>query len=217
MKLLRKEFRLCLHPAAILMPFLSALILTPNYPYAVTFFYTTLGIFFICLDGRENHDITYTMTLPVSRRQAVEGRILFACCLEMIQILLCALLLPVKHALPSAGPNAAGMEANLALPGEGFLVFSLFNLIFFPSYYRQINRVGVSFVKASVAVFVYILIAVSATHVLPFVRDQLDTADPAFLTEKALFLLGTLIVYVLSTWLAARISVRRFERLDLQL
>ena len=31
---------------------LSALVLVPNYPYGVVFFYSTLGLFFICLGGR---------------------------------------------------------------------------------------------------------------------------------------------------------------------
>ena len=64
-KLLKKELALCLHPAAVVMLLLSALVLAPNYPYAVSFFYLTLGLFFICLGGRENHDVIFTLTLPV--------------------------------------------------------------------------------------------------------------------------------------------------------
>ena len=68
--LLKKEFRLCLHPAALVMLATSALLLVPNYPFGVSFFYMALGIFFICLDGRENHDAAFTLALPVSRREA---------------------------------------------------------------------------------------------------------------------------------------------------
>lgn len=53
-ELLKKEISLVLHPTNWLFLALSALVLVPNYPYYVTFFYTGLGIFFLCLSGREN-------------------------------------------------------------------------------------------------------------------------------------------------------------------
>ena len=91
MKLLAKEFRLCTHPTVFIMLGLSAMVLIPNYPYAVSYFYMTLALYFVCLTGRENHDPTYTLTLPVSRREVVRGRILFACCLEAADLALSAL------------------------------------------------------------------------------------------------------------------------------
>ena len=216
MKLLKKEFRLCLHPTALLMPWLGALILTPNYPYAVSFFYMTLGIFFVCLTARENHDAAYTMTLPVSRKQAVEGRMLFACCLEIFQLALCGVFLLIKGKIGNT-PNAAGLDAGVAVLGDGLLLFTLFNLIFFPAYYRDVNKVGKAFVIASAAVFFYIVLGIAATYALPFVRDALDTPDPAHMTEKVIFLAVALVIYIIGTVLALRLSVKRFEQLDLQL
>ena len=91
MKLLQKEFRLCMHPTALLMPLLGGLVLVPGYPYAVCFFYMTLAIYFVCLTGRENHDAAFTLSLPVSRREMARARILFACCLEGFQLAAVAL------------------------------------------------------------------------------------------------------------------------------
>ena len=67
-KLLYKEFKLALHPAAVLFLLLSSMMLIPNYPMYVLFFYNTLGIFFICLSGRENHDFAYSLSLPIRKR-----------------------------------------------------------------------------------------------------------------------------------------------------
>ena len=216
MNLLKKEFRLCLHPTAPLMILLSALILTPNYPYAVSFFYITLSIFFICLTSRENHDAAYTLTLPVSRREMVKGRMLFACCLEGMQLLACCLFLLVKRLIGNQ-PNATGMDANLALLGEGLLVYGLFNLIFFPLWYKNIQNVGKPFLLASAAVFLYIALASASTYVLPFVRDALDTPDPEHLAEKLAFLAAAALCFFLATALSMRLSVKRFEQVDLQL
>ncbi len=215
MKLLKKEFRLCVHPAAWMMLALGALILTPNYPYAVSFFYMTLGIFFICLSSRENHDAAYTLTLPVSRRDMVRGRVLLSCCLEGLDLAVCAAFIVLKN-LIGGGKNAAGMDANLALLGEGLLLFSLFHIIFFPAWYKDIAKVGKPFVAASAAVFLYIVLALVSTYALPFVRDCLDTPDPAHLPEKLLFLLLSAGCYGLCTALSIRWSARNFEALDLQ-
>ena len=216
MKLLKKEFKLCLHPTGPLFLMLCTMILIPNYPYAVSFFYVTLGVFFICLTGRENHDAAFTAALPVTRKQIVQGRILMVCCLEMLDLLAVGLMLWVKS-LIGYTPNQAGMDANIALLGEGFIVFGLFNLLFFPNWYRNINKVGVPFMLASVAVFVYIVLAIVSTYAIPFVRDCLDTQDPAFLKEKLLFIAAALLLFLCAMWLSMKASVKRFERVDLQL
>ena len=89
-KLLYKEFKLALHPAAVLFLLLSSMMLIPNYPMYVLFFYNTLGIFFICLSGRENHDLAYSLSLPIRKRDAVRARIVFAVILQLAQCVLAA-------------------------------------------------------------------------------------------------------------------------------
>ena len=217
MKLLKKEFRLCMHPTVYLMALLSAMVLIPNYPYAVSFFYVTLSLFFVCITARENHDAAYTLTLPVSRGEMVKGRALLFCCVEMAQMILCGLCILLKNRMIGDLANAAGMDANVALLGEGFLVYGLFHLVFLPMLYRDLNKVGKAFAIASIAVFVYIVVAVSCTYALPFVRDNLDTPDPAHMTEKLVFLAVCACWYVFATALSVRIAAKRFEQLDLQL
>lgn len=216
MKLLKKEFRLCMHPFAYLAPVLASLILVPGYPYAVCCFYTALAVFFICLTARENHDAAYTLTLPVSRQDAVRGRILFCACIETAQLIAMGVFTGIKYAIGTQ-PNPAGLDAGLALIGDGMIVFALFNLVFFPVYYRDINKPGVSFMIASVAVFLWIILEIIATYTVPFVRFGLDTPDPAHLEDKALFTLGGAVLFAAGTWLAAVRSIKRFEEADLSL
>ncbi len=87
-KLLKKEVLLALHPTAGVMLALSAMVLIPSYPYTVIFFYTTLALFFMCMTGRENNDIGYTVLLPVEKGDIVRGRICFAVVLQLVQLLL---------------------------------------------------------------------------------------------------------------------------------
>ena len=146
----------------------------------------------------------------------VWGRVGMVCCLELADLLAAAVMLWVKS-LIGFTPNQAGMDANIALLGEGFILFGLFNLIFFPNWYKNINKVGVPFLLSSAAVFVYILLAIVSTYAVPFVRDCLDTQDPAHLTEKLLFIAAAVLFFLCATGLSVKASVRRFERVDLQL
>ena len=139
--LIKKEFKLALHPTVPLFWLLSAMLIIPNYPYYVAFFYTTLGLFFVCLTGRENRDIQYSMMLPVAKRDIVRGRFIFTLIVECVQVI---------AAIPFA-----------------------------------------------------------------VLRARLDTPDPQFMTEKLCVLAIGIIAYAALTWAGYRISVRRFEHLDI--
>ena len=212
--LLKKEFSLSMHPVTPLMLMLSSMALIPNYPYTVMFFYMTLAVFFTCMMGRENHDVIYSMSLPVAKKDIVKARILFVVILELLQMVLLIPFAVLRQNILEAG-NEAGMDANIALFAEGFLLFGVFNLIFFHSYYRNVDKVGISFVKATVVFFVLVMVDVISTHAVPFVRDCLDTPDPQFIGYKLAALVIGIILYVAMTVRVCRISIRNFEVQDL--
>ena len=217
-KLLRKEFRLCLHPAAIIMVLLCTMVLIPNYPYGVMYFYMGLGVFFISMSARENHDVLYGMILPVPKKELVTARFSFSIVLELIQLLLIGGCILLHNALfrPEAATNEVGMDANLALIGQGFLLFGLFHLIFFPMHYRDVSKVGKPFVIASIVQFLVIIADIVLCHAVPLFRDILDTRDPEHLGAKAIFTLVCLTFWIAATIMALRISQKRFEQLDIR-
>ena len=216
MKLLKKEFTLCMHPTGYIMLMMSAFVLIPGYPYTVSCFYMGLAVYFICLSARENHDASFTLTLPVSREDAVRARMLLCCCLELVQMVLMGLMILVKYAIGTM-PNPAGLDAGVALIGDAFITYAIFNMIFFPRYYRDINKPGNAFLFASVAVFAWIAAGVVFTYAVPFFRDVLDQPDPAFMSDKLLFALGAAALYAAGTAAAARRSAKKFAAVDLNL
>jgi hypothetical protein len=216
MKLLMKEWKLCMHPMGYIMLLCAALILVPGYPYGVSCFYMGLAIFFICLTARENHDASFTLTLPVSRRDAVKARILFCTVLEVLDLLLMGVFILVKYAIGFTH-NPAGLDAGLALIGDGMIIFAIFNLIFFPIYYKDINKPGKAFVIAASAVFAWIIFEIVATYTIPFFQYVLDTEDPQNMSEKGLFTLAGLGLFLAGTARSIQISAKRFEKLDLNL
>ena len=215
MKMLMKEWKLCMHPTGYIMLLCSALILVPGYPYAVSCFYMALAIYFICLTARENHDASYTLMLPVSRGDAVKARIVFCTALEVIDLLLMGVFTLLKNAIGSI-PNPAGLDAGLALIGEGMIIFAIFNMIFFPVYYKDINKPGKAFMFSAIAVFVWIVLEIIATYTVPFFQT-LDTPDPQKMSDKALFTLAGLALFLGGTAKSVQMSTKRFEEEDLQL
>lgn len=212
--LLIKDFRLAMHPTVFLFWLLSAMLLIPNYPYYVVLFYSSLSLFFVCLGGRENRDIEFSLMLPVRKRDAVRARICFAVISQAVQLMVAVPFAALRQAM-SVGGNQVGMDANIAFFGLALLLFGIFNLQFFTSYYRAPEKVGRTFAASSVILFAVIAVFETLTHTLPFFRLRLDTPDPAFLPEKLVVLAIGLAAYVLLTFIACRISEKRFESLDI--
>lgn len=213
-KLLTKEFKLALHPTNIFFVFLALMLMIPNYPYLVVMFYTCLGIFFLCQSGRENNDVFFTLMLPVRKRRVVLARILTACILELMQIAVCIPVSVIKSRL-NMPANAADIEANTAFFGLSFILFGLFNLVFFTGYYKNVKRVGVPFLLGSVAVFMFIAAEIVLCHALPLFRDKLDTPDPQFLTLKLAVLAIGIAAWLLLTLIAYKRSAVLFEKQDI--
>ena len=212
--LLYKELTLSLHPTAPLFLLLSAMLIIPNYPYYVVFFYTGLAVFFTCLNGRESHDVAYSVRLPVAKRDIVRARFAFVVLLEAAQLLCAVPFALLRQSMP-VPRNQVGMGANLTLFGLSLVLLGLFNLIFFTIYYRDVNQVGKAFGWATVGVSLYMVVAETADHAVPYIRNTLDTNEPLFLAPKLAVLAGGLLIYALCTAVAYRRSVRSFEALDL--
>ena len=66
---------------------LAALLLVPSYPYYVSFFYLTLGIFLTFKTNRAENDIFYSALLPVRKGDVVRARVLTVALLELANIL----------------------------------------------------------------------------------------------------------------------------------
>jgi hypothetical protein len=212
--LLAKEFRLAMHPTALIFLSLSAMLIIPNYPYYVTFFYTGLAVFFTCLGGRENRDIYYSAMLPVRKVDIVRARFAFVIILEAAQLLLALPFALLRQSFPLPG-NQVGMDANLAFFGLSLVMLGLFNLSFFRVYYRDVNKVGKAFAVSSTVTWVYIVVAEACDHAIPFFRDELDTPDPAHLGAKLAVLGAGLLAFVALTGLAYRRAAADFEAQDL--
>lgn len=214
MTLFKKECRFVLMPVPLLFLLLSALVLIPNYPYYVTFFYTTLGIFLMMQSARENRDLYYMALLPVTKREMVKARFLLVVALEALQLLACVPFMLLRASYGSV-KNAVGIEANVAFLGLSLVLLGLFNRVFFPMHYKNGYDLGKPFVCSSLALAFGMLVLETLQHILPYLRDTCDSYAPAEQLRQIPVFLGGSLVFLLLTRRSFSLSVRRFEQTDL--
>ena len=141
MMLLKKEWKLVMMPVPLLFLLLSALVLVPNYPYYVTFFYTTLGIFLMMQSARENRDLYYMALLPVTKREMVRARFLLVLSVEALQVLVCVPFMLLRASYGSV-KNAVGIEANAAFLGLSLVLLGRFQPHLLPDALQKRLRSG---------------------------------------------------------------------------
>lgn len=229
--LLNKELKLCLHPAVFIYLTLVLMLLIPNYPYLVACFFLCNAIFFIFQSSRENGDAMYTAMLPVSKAQAVKARCLFIVLLQMTQLLLMAGLCAFALvAMDLETGNAGGTDHGLSLLAFALILYAVFNLIFLPSFYKTGYKAGASFLKSAIGVWIFIILSegtMIASRIIVrennldipffrFIHDNIDCfpATKEAWTAQAILFGAALVVYAVSTLLAMRLSVKRYELVD---
>ena len=228
--LLSKEFKLCVHPALFIYLGLILMLLIPNYPYLVSCFFVCNGIFFCFQQARENSDAMYTAMLPVSKAQAVKARVWFVVIIEMIDIVLmagmCAFAL---IAMPET--NAGGTDHSLSLIAFALVLYAIFNIIYLPSFYKTGYKAGTAFLKSAIGIAIWIVLSDVLMIVSNAILESgLDVAFFRFIHEnidcmpktaqawglQAILFGAGLILYIVCTLLATKISIKRYEKVSVQ-
>jgi hypothetical protein len=211
--LLRKEFKLSVHPTTFIFLSFGLMLLIPNYPYYVAFFYQTLAIFFMFMDGNATNDIFFTTLLPIRKVDAVKARVLTVVIIEVLQILVSIPFAFLRYYLLSA-PNAVGMEANAAFFGFSLLMFAVFNLTFLPLFYKTAWKAGKPFLIASITMTLAVGILEAMVHLIPG-WNVLDTVNSTYLPHQMIALVIGMLGFAGITWLAYKQSAKNFTKIDL--
>ncbi|MFV0351037.1 MAG: ABC-2 transporter permease [Oscillospiraceae bacterium] len=211
--LLYKEFRLCILPGLYLFFLGAAMLLIPSYPYYVAFFYQCIALQITTQYGRDKNDVYFSVLLPIKKRDVVKARFCTAAILQCAQIVLAIPFAVLRYAINPA-PNVAGIEANVAFFGLVFLLFGVFNFIFFTQYYKAPHKLAGAFIKSMVVVLLFIAAAEALVMAVPLLNRTLDTIAPAMLGVQILVLLVCIGLYLLLMVAGYKKSAKVFEQLD---
>ena len=211
--LLYKQFRLVCHPMTPIFCLFGVMVLIPNYPYTVIFFYVMLGLFFTFLNIREQKDIYYSALLPVPKRDTVKAGCAFVVIVEVLSLVVlipCSLL--AAHLQPGKD-NLVGLDPNAALLTAGFLLYAVFNAVFLPSFYANGYKVGVAFLKAVIPTTLAMMVLEALPH-FPALT-WLDDMDAATQVRLLPYFVAAVLLYGIGTVLTFRRAAAQYEKVDL--
>lgn len=215
-ELMKKEMTLTAAPLTYLFLAFGVMTMIPGYPILVGAFFVALGIFYTFQYAREYNDITYTALLPVRKSDVVKTKFAFTMLIELIGFAINAVLTAVRMLwLADAGPYATNpmMNANLAYLGYVLIIFALFHIIFLAGFFKTAYYIGKPFVLFCVAAFLVVGIGETLHHIpgLGFLNAM---EGEGLLLQSIVLALGILL-YAAGTFAALRVSVKRFDRIDL--
>ena len=214
-KLFYKEMKLSANPLTYWFIAFSAMTMIPSYPILVGSFFICLGIFHTYQQIREYDDVTYTVMLPVKKRNIVTAKYLFVLFIELAAFILCTLLTIIRmKILGTAVPYATNqlMNANMAYLGYTMIVFAVFNSIFLAGFFKTTYKIGKPFFIFCVVSFIIIIMG----EILHHIPDLESLNNPSNLTmpQVVIFAIG-IVVFMLCTWLSYQKAVKDFEGIDL--
>lgn len=210
--MLYKEIRLSAHPNLFIFTLLGMLVIVPAYPYGMVFIFGCLGPYITMMYGRETNDIYYTALLPVKKTDIVKAKCLLFVLAQMTQILISLPFAILRvYILPDGNP--AGIEANLAYYGFGFIIYAAFNMIFLTTFFKTAYKAGKAFLLAIIpATFCMILMEV-LVHFPKF--KWLDSTKAYDLLKQSPILVIGIVFYTIVMLLTYRVSANRFKKVDL--
>lgn len=210
--LIYKELRLAAHPNLYVFTLLGALVIVPAYPYGMVFLFGCMAPFITFMYGRETNDIYYTALLPVNRRDIVRAKCGLLVLAQLTQL---AISLPFAvarvHILPDGNP--AGIEANVAYYGFGLLIYAVFDGIFLTQFFLTAYKAGKAFLLAVIPATILVVAMEASAHIPGL--GWLDSVAPADMMRQLPILAAGIVGYAVALPLACRISIKRFERVNL--
>ena len=211
--LLYKQLRLVCHPMTPVFCLFGVMVLIPNYPYTVIFFYVMLGLFFTFLNIREQKDSYYSAILPVPKRDTVKAGCALVALVELLLLVVLAPCALLAVRLQPGKDNLVGMDPNLALFAAGFLLYTVFNAVFLPTFYRNGYKVGAAFIKALIPVTLVMVVCEALPHLPGW--GWLDDLDGATQLRLLPVLAVSAAVYAAGMLLSFRRAAALYEKVDL--
>ncbi len=217
--LLYKELKLSVPVQTWIFVFLSILIFIPSWPSLVSFFYPLAGFSVVFSLGAANRDVLYTSTLPVRKRDIPRGKTALLCFLELLTVLVSIPFAFIKLFLLSGVEDVAEypeLGVNFATYGFVFLIFGIFNLIVLPWFYQKADgKSTMPFVIGTLLTMIVMGAIMAIFMTIPGASTFINTFSGINLLTQLGILLFGLMVFVLFSLLASRLSEKNFQKVDI--
>lgn len=105
------------------------------------------------------------------------------------------------------------MDATIAWYGFGLIIYAIFDLLFFPAFYKSGYKAGKAFILASIPMVVLMIAVEAVAHVPVF--TWMDSYQQEHLLMQLPILIGGILCYAVFLSVAYRLSEKYFDKVDL--
>ena len=214
--LVYKEFKLSINWFFyIIMPvIMGALFLIPQWPYLIAFMY----FFFITIPNvfstfNAQNDFGFAVMMPVTKKEIVKSKILTFLIIELLHLASGAVFAVVHVRL--YGFENFMLDPGFAFFGAAFVMYAVFNIVFFPMYFKTAYRFGLPTIMATTAAVLFAAIIETYELINPVFRNYLEGRDPEMRKLQIVILACGAAVFLLLNFITYKISAKRFENIDL--
>ncbi|SFB22246.1 ABC-2 family transporter protein [Cohnella sp. OV330] len=214
--LLVKDFKLGVNPWYLAMPVLTgALMLVPGWIYfLVLLYFCWITIPNMFAGFRTHNDLMFTAIMPVTKKDMVKARVLVIVCLELLHFAFAILFGAINRFLY---PN---FEYYFFAPTVGFLglcfvMLAIFNLVFFPIYFKTAYKHGNAAIASITAAMLFAAGAQWLGIANADVSTVINDTGTGHLAAQSSVLIAGIAIFALFTMAAYRMAVRHFLKVEL--
>lgn len=214
--LIKKEFKLSAHILSYLFISFGLMTFIPGYPILVGVFFSCLGIFQSFQSYRESNDISYSILLPVTKKDIVKAKFIFVSIIELLTFLIMVIITIIRMTLlkdVDAYINNPLLTANLVFLGYALIIYGLFNILFVMGYFKTGYNFGKPFISFIIAGFICIGLF-EALRYFPGLQ-VLNSFGFENIIVQLMVLFTGIVLYSLFTYIGFKNSVKKFEKIDL--
>lgn len=212
--LLYKEFKMAIHPGFYLIFLTALLLLIPNWIFTIAMSYLLWVVvpnIFTAIAA--NNDTFFSVLMPIKKRDVVKSKILTVIALELLNIII-AIPFAVANRMMYRG-DLGMLEPNPAFFGFVLIMYAIFNIIFIPGFYKTGYKMAFPILMAIIGALLFAMFI----QFMPFISPQFNTLFNLRTTDSLIWQIGMLIVgiiiFILMNSMTIKLSVKRFEKLDL--
>ena len=133
----------------------------------------------------------------------------------MLNLAVAALLAYPSKLINPNGCNFVGLDCNLTFFGVALICLAAFNLVTIPRYFKTGYKYGLTLILGLIAFVLTYGIFEIIVQTVPTLTKSLDGYDADYLWARlTVFAIGV-IIYPLFTFLANRLAIKKFERVNL--
>ncbi|MEK0314995.1 ABC-2 transporter permease [Cohnella sp. 56] len=215
--LLLKDLKLGVNPWFIAMPFLmGALMLVPGWIYLIVLMYFYwISVPSIFAQYRGQNDLLFTSMLPVTRRDMVRARVSVFVILELLHIVV-AMIYGLFTVRLYPNMDYYFFAPHLGFWGLGFVMLGIYNLFLFPLFYKTAYKYGPAQIAAIAAATIFAFAAQWAGIQSPYLSDLFNGSGADHTGVQASILAAGIAIFIAFTWIAYRISFRRFRQVEIK-